>query len=97
VSQDFLSQALQWAPIIATVLATAIATYVRLVKLEHALAQANEARVAHEKELQMLGDRLSAIERDRAMLERVHGIETHLASISARLGSIEKNMRENAE
>lgn len=97
MSQDFWSQALQWAPIVATLLATAIATYVRLVKLEHAIAQANEARGAQEKEQQMLSDRLSAIERDRAMLERVHKIETHLASISTRLGSIEESMRESRE
>jgi hypothetical protein len=96
VGDEFVSQALQWAPVVVGVLGALLATYVRLVKLEHALERSNEARVAQEKEQQMLSDRLSAIERDRAMLERVHKIETHLASISARLRSIEENMRESS-
>ena len=76
-----------------TVIAAVGSVYTRIVRLEAAVSANTKQLSVIDQDMNLLADRIHKIERDRAVIERVHRIETRLeaslASIDARLGSIE--------
>ena len=75
----------KWFGIIITA-GTAIGTlYVKINSLEDAKNGHAEVLTEQRREIRALDDRVSSLERDREMLERVHKIEIRLESIEGLL------------